>query len=500
MDFMPLIESDFKVSPTYPKGAKTALQLLRESHKRKKNLFSFDTKKKLLPQIEKALKSVTKADYLTCIEYLKDIQAKRLLKELTKADKGKLTQVQANFCNYLYLLVADSHALGMYISEAGTACKPTERESLIDKRIKHVIELWEVIESIAISISEAEYKSVPSTPAERLILKTFNAGLNVEDLPERQREYSHGYKYTFSSERVKGKQTITIREETTKSIATITINDIEVLAGNNKNLKAFYLYVLILVHQQAHSAGHFKRDYIEFSLSDLVEKGLYKTVESARLGVNNNWLSLKQISMGENSVIITKKKTIRNDNDDVLFISKRIKNNVCKIFLNPNVNWDIITHFYAVIPTYALSMSNRGLSLAWHIFDTLRMNTRDIKEKGYCDFPFKRLPSVLNLPDAEGCINARRDIREPIEKAIYEIEDRQAELLNGGDIRLEVHGDDAKTVKEFLADGFLRVYVSGELYNRILGIASNEVKKVAQMEKRAAKRNSTQKTEADRAK
>lgn len=483
-----VIADSFQVVPTYPKGAKSALTLYRETNG-KPDSFCFDKKEKLLPQITKALKEVRRADFITCLEYFKDIQAKKLIKELTKADAGaKLTQVQANFCNYLYLLVADSHILGDYVAEVGTVAKPTEREILIDKRLRHIIELWDVIEDIAIAISQAEYKNVPSTPAERLVLKIFSAGLNVEDLPQRQREYSHGYKYTFSSKRLKGKQAITIREETTQSVATITINDIDVLEGNNKSLKAFYLYVLILIHQQAHSAGVFRRDYIEFSLADLVEKGLYKTIESARKGVNNNWVSLKQISIGENSIIITKKKKIVNDNDDVLFISKRIKNNVCKIFLNPNVNWDIITHFYGVIPVYALSMSNKGMSLVWHIFDSLRMKTKEIKQKGYCDFPNKRLQSVLYLPDTEGCINARRDIREPIEKAICEIEDRQGELLNGGDLRLETHGDDAKTVKEFLAHGFLRVYVSGDLRNRLEGIATNETKKVKQMMRRATKK------------
>jgi hypothetical protein len=166
MDLMPLIESDFKISPTYPKGAKTALQLLRESHKQE-NLFAFDRTRKLLPQMKEALEGVSWADYLAFLDYLKGLQAKHLLEELTKADAGsKLTQAQANFCNYLYLLISDSGALGTYISEAGSTCNRGQeaRERLIDKRIKQIIKLWEVIEGFS-------FLSVKTTkPKERIDL------------------------------------------------------------------------------------------------------------------------------------------------------------------------------------------------------------------------------------------------------------------------------------------------------------------------------------------
>ena len=503
MDLGQLIGDSLQVRQTYPKGVKSALQVYRETRQRDderraarakrkykpKEYFVFDLEKPLLAQIENAINGVTRVDYIEYVQYLKDIGLKSLVKELIKADYGgNLTQVQANFSNYLYLLIADSHVLGHYIDEAGSHCAAGERERLIDRRIKHLVDLWNKLEERAISLSNAEYCNLPSTPATQLIHNTLTAGLDVEDLPQRKREYTHNYQYAFSTHKSKGKQSITIRETTSNSVTTITIGDIGILVGNNKSLRQFFTYILIGVYQQSYSMGQMRRNYVEFTLEDLVHNNMYKSIESARLGFNNNWKALKTISIGESSIKISKKKQIISDDEDVLFISKRLKNNVCKIYINPNINWDILTHFFALIPAYSVSLSNRASILILHIFTTLRKNTDKIKKNGYYDFSCKSLQSVLWLPSAEGCANPGRDIRKPIEDSIAEIEGKQAELLNSGDIRLELMNDTSRSIKAFLSNAFLRVYVSGTLYELLAGIAASESLKVAQPKKVAARK------------
>jgi hypothetical protein len=261
------------------------------------------------------------------------------------------------------------------------------------------------------------------------------------------------------------------------------MNDIGALVGNNKSLRQFFAFIMIGIYQQSYSMGKMRRDYVEFALEDLVRNNMYKSIESARLGFNNNWKNLKTISIGESRIKISKKKQVISDDEDVLFISKRLKNNVGKIYINPNINWDILTHFFALIPAYSLSLSNRAFSLIWHIFTTFRKNTDKIKKHGYLDFPAKTLQSVLWLPSAEGCANSGRDIRKPMEDSVTEIEDKQAELLNSGDIRLEWIGADTRSIREFLANAFLRVHVSGDLYALLAGIAARETLKIQQAKK-----------------
>jgi hypothetical protein len=477
------------ITPTYAKGVKPALKVLKETRTKKKNadLFSFNTQKPLLPQIEQAIAEVTNVDYTKYVQYLQDIQNKGLLEALTKASKGKLTQAQANFANYLYLLVCDSHILTEYLKGEKLIYKQEERQALMDSRMEKLIQLWQVLENRARVLSDS-YNNLPSTPATRLINQSMKFGLNIEDIQARKRLYTHSYKYNITGKTANGKQIITIRETTGTSTTTVTLDDISKLAGNNKSLKQFFAFLLIKLHEQAISKNTLRRNYIEFSLNELVdEKKMYKSIESARLGVNNNWSALKHISLGECFIKISDKKKIINDKDCVLFVTKYIKNNICKIKINEDANWAILTHFYTVMPDYCLSLSNKAFDLAMIVFNTIRLKAAKIKQKGYIDISYRQLQAEMGLPDEETCRNPSRDIKDKIEKGICEIEDRQAELLTNSDIQFARIGNENAKIKDYLTNGCLRVYVAGNLLDMPTRIAEKQDKQVKKAQKIAEK-------------
>lgn len=470
------------ITSTYAKGVKTALQVLRETEK-KADLFWFDVQSPLLPQIEQAISSVNNADYTKYIEYLKVIQNEALLRLLTKAHTSKLTQAQANFTSYLYLLVCDSRIMGEYLKSDKTSYNEEERQSLMYNRMKKIGQLWQILEARAKVLSD-NYNNMPSTPVTRLMHQTMKLGLNIEDIKPRKRLYTHSYKYNIAGKTANDKQIVTITETTGKSTTTITIDDIGKLAGNNKSLKQFFAFMLIKLHEQVFSDDGLRKGFIEFSLDELVsDKKMYKSIMSARKGVNNNWLAMKTFSLGECSIEISKKKKIINDKDCVLFITKNIKNNICKITINQEANWDVVKYFYTVVPDYCLSLSNRAFDLAMMVFNGIRLNATQLNEHGYFDISNRQLQADLCLPSEIGCINPNRDIKAPIENSICEIEDRQAELLNYNDIRFERIGNENAKTGEYLNEGVLRVHVSGSLLERVCGIAENKAKRIKKAEK-----------------
>jgi hypothetical protein len=138
------------ITPIYAKGVKPALKVLKETRpkeaKKKKNadLFSFNTQKPLLPQIDKALNEVTKEDYCSYVAYLREGGNEHPLDEIANTKASK----QDNFLQYLYLLLLDSHVLMDYFREGEEPNKrytPAEKKALMLARMEKSGRLWETI-------------------------------------------------------------------------------------------------------------------------------------------------------------------------------------------------------------------------------------------------------------------------------------------------------------------------------------------------------------------
>lgn len=125
-----------------------------EAEKRKREfkeakLFVSDLSKPLLPQIEKALKDVTRKDYHNYIAYLEKQEDTSLLQALTgQARKGE-TQEHSNMMQYLHLLLCDSKMLQNYLREGESQRThrvwPAEREENMFQRMEKIKNLYDVM-------------------------------------------------------------------------------------------------------------------------------------------------------------------------------------------------------------------------------------------------------------------------------------------------------------------------------------------------------------------
>lgn len=141
------------VTPSYGDSLalNSALNHFKENHitkKKTKKYFVFSNKKPLLPQIDKALTEVTKEDYCSYIEYLREGDSNHPLGEIANTKASK----QDNYTQYLYLLLSDSHVLGDYFKEGEepkTIYTPAERKALTISRMEKSGRLWEIIKKHA---------------------------------------------------------------------------------------------------------------------------------------------------------------------------------------------------------------------------------------------------------------------------------------------------------------------------------------------------------------
>jgi hypothetical protein len=148
----------------------SALDFFTNNHigkKSGKSCFTFNKKKPLLPQIEKALAQVTKEDYCDYVQYLRE-DAQNIKHPLNEIANSKASN-QENLVRYLYLLVSDSGVLLDYLKE-GEEPPPTDengkpvgiseeqRKNLMFSRMAKNGQLWEKLTEYAGILAGNFYK------------------------------------------------------------------------------------------------------------------------------------------------------------------------------------------------------------------------------------------------------------------------------------------------------------------------------------------------------
>ena len=508
------------ITPLYEEEGlkfKSALAFFRENHtsaKKTKGYFLFDGKKPLLPQIEKAVSIVTPKDYADYIFYLREQEAMHLVKAITMPEVGSrsLSQVQASFAQYLYLLLNDSEVtikkgqstrlLTAYLDITGSQEKlsTNQRQGLMSERMKKVIQLWDILENRAIVVSDGEYNSLPSTPISSTVYDLLTYGISIDDIQERKDEYTHGNTYKITS---KGNK-VTVKHEKNNNVSIVSVSDIQKLAGTNRNIKALFIHILSTAHEQAIYDKHLYKKEVSFALQDLVDNGMYKNIRSARKGFENSIDTITDMKIS-GKLIVSKKKTINSmankQNKEVkrfqlsvLFPTGIIDNSVCYVSLNPDIEWAFVTQFYTLIPCYYARLSNRALDLLIAIFSLIRQ-TSSIKrlleaktdKDRYVKLSYRAIQSILQLPSEIGCSNSGRLIKKPIEDSISEIEEEQAKMLNNSDILFEKIENDKTNITNYLSSGELKIYVGGELLAKLTNIGKNRKKRIEKQIRNAEK-------------
>lgn len=302
---------------------------------------------------------------------------------------------------------------------------------------------------------KSNFYNVPDSPATHFILETLGAGAGLADLPARKKQVSHGTSLEVLEDGKKRRVISTSQ----KSKITLELADIEKFTGNNKPAKKLFVLTLIKANEQSIFSGELGRDYISFHLQELIDIGFYKTIQSARNGFKTAMDALTDIKVS-GELQKTKKNKV-----SVIglhpFRKAWIDKNQCYIQLESDFNWRFIAQYFTILPLYYFKLPNRASDLLYYIFFLARQHTKDIEGRGYFTISFRAIQHRLQLPNEKGLKNPQRDIKQPIEDAIEQLETEHSQYYGNMDFCLLPVYDDKASIADYLDNGYLQVTLKG---------------------------------------
>ena len=331
-------------------------------------------------------------------------------------------------------------------------------------------------------LEQKDFYNVPDSTASNLILETLGAGADIADLPARKRQVNHA---TTLEVLEKGKQRQIILKSQKASV-TIELADIDKLTGSNKPAKKLFVLALIKANEQAIYDGVLTKDYVSFPLQELVEIGFYKSLRSARTGFNAGADTLTSLKI-KGHIQRTKKRGSTIDALEVLFTGAKIDKNQCYLRLNYAIDWSFIAQYFTILPRYYFRLPNRASDLLYYIFFLARQHTRDIEERGYFTISFRAIQQRLQLPSEVGSPNPQRDIKQPIETAIEELETEHSNLYGNTEFSLLPVCDDTAPIADYLDNGYLKVGLTGSFVETFIAISKDTAKQIETAQKRQAR-------------
>lgn len=325
------------------------------------------------------------------------------------------------------------------------------------------------------------FVDIPTSEVTNLALTVFAAGKEqLGELPERRKSTSHN-SGEISIDRRGHSRVITLEHAESGDKATISIKDIDTLAGSNKAAKKLFVYILAKLNEQALSNGKQISNTISFPLEELVELGLYSSVRSARQGVTTAADTLTSLKIAA-TVSKGKKNKLEQAELAVIFPYCRIKKNVVTVDLNPRINWETIATFFTMLPIYSFKLGTKAFDLIFYIFYLARQNVQKIRETGHFNVSMRAIHSRLMLPSEVENHDPTRTIREPIEKAIEDIEN----AANTSDFTITPHFNEGGSVKEYLDNGYIEIGLKGEYAQTFIDLATRRSQQIEKAAKRKA--------------
>lgn len=331
-------------------------------------------------------------------------------------------------------------------------------------------------------VEQRDFYNMPDSPASDLILEVLGAGAGVADLPARKRQVNHATTLEVYED---GKRR-QIQLKSQKASVTIELADIDKITGSNKPAKKLFVLSLIKANEQAIFDGQLTKDYVSFPLQELVDIGFYKSLRSARTGFLSGADTLTSLKV-KGHIQRNKKTGSTIDTLEVLFTGAKIDKNQCFIRLNYTIDWSFIAQYFTILPRYYFRLPNRASDLLYYIFYLARQHTRDIEERGYFTIGFRAIQHRLQLPNEVGSPNPQRDIKQPIENAIEELETEHSKLYGNTEFSLLPVCDDTAPIADYLNNGYLKVGLTGSFAETFIAISKDTAKQIETAQKRQAR-------------
>lgn len=328
---------------------------------------------------------------------------------------------------------------------------------------------------------EQAFYSMPTSPTSNLAMVVFTHGKEqLGELPERMELARNKNTYTLTASDTARQIT---QQQSNGDLITLELSDIDKLKGTNKTISKLFAFSLVKLNEQAEQGGQLTRNTIEFSLQELVDRGFYSNTVNARAGVKKAFEVLTNMKVS-GTIAKGKKKNIEQAELAVLFTYCRIKKNVVTVDLNSRINWEMLTQFYTILPKWAFSLPVKPWDLLYYVFYLARQNLDKISKQGYFTISFQAIHSRLVLPEAEYTKNPQRDIKDVIERAITEIEER----AHTPELQFIPRYNEKDNIKEYLSNGYLEVHFSGAYAAAFLDLYKRNTKRLEQAEKKKEQR------------
>ena len=305
---------------------------------------------------------------------------------------------------------------------------------------------------------------LPSSSPLSLFSDIAGSGKDFEKLPIRKAKYSHNPKgLKKAKNKDNGDPAISYSIGESKTV--ISIADMDKLT-HNAHQRKLLRHLLRLANEQCCSNGIMSRYEIKFPLSDLVGDNLYKNRDTARRGFYTAMGTLqglqitgKIVKKGKNG-----KEVLEQGERVNIFVKSSVKNGVCKVWLNPFMNWEYLFQFFTILPDYYLQLPDSSSDLLEHIFIQARQHGADIKAGKSFNLSFRSVCYKLNIPTEEEVANEpkyqrknKQYIKEPLIEAISGLQ-----AMNDSGYHITAHYDIELPISQFLDTGYIEISIKND--------------------------------------
>lgn len=221
-----------------------------------------------------------------------------------------------------------------------------------------------------------------------------------------------------------------------------------------------------------------------FAYKDFVEAGVYKNVKAAKIGVNHIASKLYDMDLrSETPEYIGGKKEIRSIHERV---ATKVNYGKQDIRLSFSSVFKTNAIYYSSLPEWTLKLNSTSYFLLRTIVDYLRKNPQLVSTTNCFSVKLDYIREKMGLPDpaTERRLNER--IREPIERAMDDLEDEQRAMAETPFLTINPDGEwGSMNTREWLERSVI-ITVSDELTSAMRALRSKAKQKALPSGKKSA--------------
>lgn len=381
-------------------------------------------------------------EYLRATDYLKDIG-------VTRAD---------------LMAVIEEHAQKYYN-------KPTYKHK---KEISNPTPGDEATSILIVEDSQKQVEILNGPIYDQLNLITLSGGRAdaLKQIAARSEKINHRYNY--------------IADGTSKSVKLTQISrdgkeEFSTEMPSNFNSYKTEVYTLLKYLLSKYSDGRI----VPITYDQLIEDGIYSSFPVIRKNIDNVLNVLKGVALSYSrrrgkpfNISISGEDGIKRQSDAPMF-SLIDRDNISgfTVYFNPDLNWKVLTQFFAPLPTYFFEAKPMSKRIIESVFSKAR---RDKKNK----FTIRLFTIVRDCTPKEINSHAKGKIIDPIQKSIEEINEYNRRDFPGNEDLLTLHLE-GNTGEEMIEHSYISVSIpEGELTNLINKVNRNKTKKIKETTKK----------------